>query len=101
MHRVKAGVGGCELLHRAVQLLQEKPGGVRIYFHQVEEDAVERGLHEQGRTGTISQAAAAVPSRDVFIWAAAEGPRPSSGTGPLCLQAQSITTLIPETPLAG
>lgn len=49
LHRVKAGVGGCELLHRAVQLLQEKPGGVRIYFHQVEEDAVERGLHEQGR----------------------------------------------------
>lgn len=46
LHRVKAGVRGCELLHRAVQFMQEEPGGVRVYFHQVEEDTVERGVHE-------------------------------------------------------
>lgn len=46
LHWVKAGMRGCELLHRAVQLMQEEPGGVRVYSHQVEEDAVERGLHE-------------------------------------------------------
>lgn len=46
LHWVKAGVWGCELLHRTVQPMQEKPGGVRVYFYQVEEDAVERGFHE-------------------------------------------------------
>lgn len=46
LHWVKAGVWGRERLHRAVQLMQEEPGGVRVYFYQVEEDAVERGFHE-------------------------------------------------------
>lgn len=46
LYWVKAGVRGCELLHRTVQFVQEKPGGVGVYFYQVEEDAVERGFHE-------------------------------------------------------
>lgn len=41
LHRVKAGVGRCERL-RAVKFVQEEPGGVWVYLHQVEENPVER-----------------------------------------------------------
>ena len=41
LHRVEAGVGRRELLG-AVKFVQEEPGGVRVDFHQVEENAVER-----------------------------------------------------------
>lgn len=41
LHRVEAGVGRCELLW-AVKFVQEEPGGVWVYLHQVEENAVER-----------------------------------------------------------
>lgn len=41
MHRVEAGVGRCELLG-AVKFVQEKPGGVRVHLHQVEENPAER-----------------------------------------------------------
>lgn len=48
LHWVKARVRGCELLHRAVQLVQEEPGGVGVHLHQVEEDAVEREFMSKG-----------------------------------------------------
>lgn len=41
LHRVKAGVGRREQL-RAIKFVQEEPGGVRVYLHQVEENPVER-----------------------------------------------------------
>ena len=57
LHRVEAGVGRCELL-RAVKFIQEKPGGVRVHLHQVEENSVERQkgwwaeVTREGREGT-------------------------------------------------
>lgn len=40
-HRVEAGMGRREL-HGAVKSIQEKPGGIWVYLHQVEENPVER-----------------------------------------------------------
>lgn len=41
VHPVEAGVRGCEL-QGAIKLIQQEPGRVRIYLHQVLEDAVEK-----------------------------------------------------------
>lgn len=59
LHGVEAGVGRCELL-RAVKFIQEKPGGVRVHFHQVEENPVERqkggwaGVSREQREGRVA-----------------------------------------------
>lgn len=50
LHRVEAGVGRCELLW-AVKFVQEEPGGVWVYLHQVEENAVGKQAHRQSCFG--------------------------------------------------
>ena len=52
-------MGRCELL-RAVKFVQEQPGGVRVYLHQVEEKAVER---RRKRVRARGRAAGAPPQR--------------------------------------
>lgn len=71
LHRVKAGVGGCELLQRAVQLMQEKPGRVGVYFRQVEEDTVEREWHQWGDGGEEEGGQATAHPRGCY-WALSE-----------------------------
>lgn len=48
LHGVEPGVGRCERLW-AVKFVQEKPGGVRVHLHQVEENTVER--QKEGMVG--------------------------------------------------
>lgn len=43
-------MGGDELL-RTVQFVQEEPGRVRVYLHQVEENPVERQTSVRGNGG--------------------------------------------------
>lgn len=43
-------MGGCEL-HGTVKFVQEEPGGVRVCFHQVEENAAKRRKGVRGPGG--------------------------------------------------